>query len=176
MMLENDKIAEYVRSATAEVFSTMLGLEIEPVPEHVDAADPAVNDGVLTFIGLAGPWTGAGTISCTAEFACQLCAHFLMVEAPSVNEEVLDAMGELTNMIIGNFKTMVEEHLGPLCLSIPTVIYGRNFTSRSTGHNAWIVLPFRCKGEMIEIRVCLAPSKESGSRHMILNQPAQVTV
>src|SRR5579872_6767356 len=172
-MIDNHQIAEYVRASTAEVFATMLGLEIEPAPEHVDATDPAVSDGVLTFIGLAGPWTGAGTISCSAEFACQLCAQFLMVEAPSVNEEVLDAMGELTNMIIGNFKTMIEEHLGPLCLSIPTVIYGRNFTSRSTGHNAWIVLPFRCNDQMLEIRVCLAPSKDPGSRHMTLTQPSQ---
>jgi CheY-specific phosphatase CheX len=70
----------------------------------------------------------------------------------------------MTNMIIGNFKTMAEEHLGPLCLSILTVIYGRNFSSRSTGHNAWVVLPFKCKGKMIEIRVCRAPSKDFSHR------------
>ena len=173
-MIDNQKIAEYVRTAVAEVFSTMLSLEIEPSPEHLDATDPAVSDGVLTFIGLAGPWTGAGTISCSAEFACLLCSHFLGTPADAVNEEVLDTMGELTNMIIGNFKTMAEEHLGPLCLSIPTVIYGRNFTSRSTGHNAWVVLPFRCKGEMIEIRVCLAPSKDTASHHHNLSPVAHV--
>jgi chemotaxis protein CheX len=164
MTIDNEQIAEFVRSSAAEVFTTMLGLELEPAPEHVDPTDPAISEGVLTFIGLAGPWTGAGAISCSAELACQLCAAFLMMDAPAVNEEVLDAMGELTNMIIGNFKTMAEEILGPLCLSIPTVIYGRNFTSRSTGHNAWVVLPFKCKGEMIEIRVCLAPSKGSSHR------------
>jgi chemotaxis protein CheX len=170
-MMDTNQIAEYVRIAAADVFSTMLSLEIEPAPERVDAADPAVNEGVLTFIGLAGPWTGAGTISCTAELACQLCSHFLMMDAKSVNEDVLDAMGELTNMIIGNFKTMVEEHLGPLCLSIPTVIYGRNFTSRSIGHNAWVVLPFKCKGEMIEIRVCLAPSEDPYFHHTLITNP-----
>jgi chemotaxis protein CheX len=84
-----------------------------------------------------------------------------MSDATSVNEEVLDAVGEVANMIIGNFKTMVEEHLGPLGLSIPTVIYGRNFTSRSLGTNSWIVLPFSCDGEVITIRCCLAPAKES---------------
>jgi len=175
-MLDTKQLAEYVRSAAADVFSTMLGLEIEPAPEHLDAADPAVTEGVLTFIGLAGPWTGAGTIACTADFACKLCSQFLMTEANSVNEEVLDAMGELTNMIIGNFKTMVEEHLGPLCLSIPTVIYGRNFTSRSTGHNDWVVLPFQCQGEKIEIRVCLAPTPTRGSsHHSILSHPIAVS-
>ena len=56
-----------------------------------------------------------------------------MTESPAVNEEVLDAVGELTNMIIGNVKTVAEAIVGPLNLSVPTVIYGRNFTSRSLG-------------------------------------------
>jgi len=169
-MIQTEQIVEYVRTAAADVFSTMLGMEIESSPGYLDKTDPAVSDGVLAFIGLAGPWAGAGAISCTANFACQICAALLMTESRAVNEEVLDAVGEVTNMIIGNFKTLAEQHLGPLGLSIPTVIYGHNFTSRSTGHNDWIVLPFHCQGEAIEIRVCLAPAKDTkhaGNAHMI---------
>ena len=158
-LLANADIARYVRTATSDVFSTMLGLELEPLPDRVDNDAPRISDGVLAFVGLAGPWTGAGVILCSAAFACHICGQFLMTEFQSVNEEVLDSMGELANMIIGNFKTMAEEHLGPLGLSIPTVIYGRNFTSRSVGRNDWIVIPFACGGEQMEIRVCIAPSK-----------------
>ncbi len=57
----------------------------------------------------------------------------LMTEAPSVNEDVLDAVAELTNMIIGSVKTDLESQLGPLGLSIPTVVFGRNFRTRSAG-------------------------------------------
>jgi chemotaxis protein CheX len=159
-MISEDTIVKFVRAAAAEVFSTMLGLEIEPGSAKVDQSAPRVADGVLAFVGMAGQWTGAGVISCSAEFACRICNQLLMTEAPSVNEEVLDAVGEVANMIIGNFKTMVEEHVGPLGLSIPTVIYGRNFTSRSLGTNSSIVLPFSCDGESIEIRCCLAASRE----------------
>jgi chemotaxis protein CheX len=81
-----------------------------------------------------------------------------MAEETSVNEDVLDAMGEVANMIIGNFKTLAEEHVGPLCLSIPTVIHGRNFTSRSIGNTAWVVLPFECDGDVMQVRICLATS------------------
>jgi chemotaxis protein CheX len=159
-MIESDKIAQYVRASATEVFSMMLGLEIEIVPEHLDTAAPQVSDGVMSFVGMAGTWTGTGVISCSAAFARRICAQLLMTEAESVNEEVLDAVGEVTNMIIGNFKTMAEEHLGPLGLSIPTVIYGRNFTSRSIGSARWVVVPFLCGGETLEVRVCMAPSKE----------------
>ena len=69
-------------------------------------------------MGLAGSWTGAGAIACTAEF-CKISAKLLMSEYSSVNEEVLDAVGEVTNMVIGNFKNSSEDLPGPLGLSIP---------------------------------------------------------
>jgi chemotaxis protein CheX len=159
-MIPEKTLVEFIRTATADVFTTMLGLGIANEPEYSDKNPPTISDGVLAFVGMAGSWTGAGAISCSAAFACRICNQLLMTEADAVNEEVLDAVGEVANMIIGNFKTMVEEHLGPLGLSIPTVIYGRNFTSRSLGSNHWMVLPFRCGDETITIRCCLAPAKE----------------
>jgi len=159
-MIKESAIVEYVRTAMADVFSTMLGMSIENLPEYTDQKAPTVSDGVLAIVGIAGTWQGAGAISCSASFACRICNQLLMTEAGSVNEEVLDAVGEVANMVIGNFKTMIEESLGPLGLSIPTVIYGRNFASRSIGSNKWIVLPFSCEGETIEIRCCLTAAKE----------------
>jgi chemotaxis protein CheX len=165
-MIERHEIAGFVRVATLEVFSTMLGVEIEAGPERFEDSPPAIADGVLSLVGMAGVWTGAGSISCSALFARRICSLLLMTEADAVNEEVLDAVGEVANMIIGNLKTAVEERVGPIGLSIPTVIYGRNFTSRSIGKNDWVVVPFVCEGEALDIRVCLAPSRESAvSRH-----------
>jgi chemotaxis protein CheX len=158
-MIEHENIVEYVRSATAEVFSTMLGMEVAPGPEHLDQKPPMIANGVMALVGFAGSWIGTGVVSCDASLAIQVCNHLLMAEETSVNEDVLDAMGEVTNMIIGNFKTLVENHVGPLCLSIPTVIFGHNFTSRSIGNNSWVVLPFEWNGEIIEVRICLAPSQ-----------------
>jgi chemotaxis protein CheX len=160
-MFDNELITGYVHSATADVFGTMLGLDIETLPTRMEGSDPSVDDGVLAFVGMAGPWTGAGAITCTAEFARTICQALLGTEADSVNEEVLDALGEVTNMIIGGFKTLIEQHTGLLGLSIPTVVYGRNFTSHSTGRNEWVVAPFRCGGQKMEVRVCLKQSRES---------------
>lgn len=166
--MERDQIIQAVQSATAEVFSTMLGLEIEPVSVHTDRANPSVNEGVMAFVGVAGPWMGNGVISCTAAFACKVCELFLMTEAAAVNEEVLDAVGELANMVIGNFKTSAEAVVGPLNLSVPTVIYGRNFTSKSVGNSDWLVMPFKCGEDNFEIRIWFAPAESSGtSRHIV---------
>ncbi len=158
-MISHTDMAGFVRAAAAEVFSTMLGLEVQAGEAQILTDPPSVSEGVLSIIGLAGPWTGGGCISCSAVLARHICSQLLMTQADSVNEEVLDAVGEVTNMIIGNFKTMAEEKVGPLGLSIPTVIYGRNFTSRSIGQNEWVAVPFRAGEEELEVRVCLAPAK-----------------
>lgn len=175
-MIPEEKIVDYMRAAAADVFSTMLGLEIKTGAPYMDEHAPTVSDGVLAVVGMAGNWTGAGVISCSAEFACRVCNLLLMTEATAVNEEVLDAVGEVANMIVGNFKTMVEDHVGPLALSIPTVIFGRNFTSRSVGTNVWVVVPIEFQEESIEIRACLAVSKESLSVRGGFNQTSAVFV
>jgi chemotaxis protein CheX len=167
--MQREEIVNAIHAATAEVFSTMLGMEVQPADSHMDRACPAVNDGIMSFVGIAGPWMGNGVISCTANFACRVCATFLMTEASAVNEEVLDAVGEIANMVIGNFKTAAEAVVGPLNLSVPTVIYGRNFTSKSLGNNDWIVMPFQCEDEHFEIRLWFAPAAESNMPRHVVN-------
>jgi chemotaxis protein CheX len=164
--MEKNEIVEAVRKATSEVFSTMLGSEVEPLDVHYDDACLAMSDGVTAIVGIAGPWVGNGMLSCNSSFACRLCEMFLMTEAPAVNDEVLDAVGELANMVVGNFKTEAETIVGPLGLSVPTVIYGQNFTSRSLGTNNWLVMPFKCGDQRLEVRVWFAPASEAAAhRH-----------
>lgn len=158
--IDRDDIVDAITAATTEVFTTMLGMEVDRGDIRVETIPPPPCDGVVSFIGVAGSWVGTGTIQCSADFACKICAALLMMEAPSVNDEVLDAVGEITNMVIGNFKTTIEETLGPLGLSIPTVIFGRNFTARSLGRGEWTVVPFRSGDDEFEIRICLARSTE----------------
>ena len=151
-----DLIVECIRQAAANVFSTMLGVDIRQGEVSVEKGSPGPNDGVVSLIGLAGTWTGAGSITCTPALACRICAHMLMTESTAVDEEVLDAVAELTNMIIGSVKTDLEEHLGPLGLSIPTVVYGRNFKTRTGGDSDWIVVRLYWDDECVVVRLCLA--------------------
>jgi len=156
--MHHEEIITHVRAATEEVFSTMLGLEVRAGEAVVEQAAPGPTDGVVSLVGLAGPWAGTGSVSCSAAMACKLSSQFLMTEFDSVTEEVLDAIGELTNIIIGNFKSAMEDKLGPMGLSIPTVIYGRNFTTRTISNNNWTLIPFTCDGAQFEVHVCLTPN------------------
>jgi chemotaxis protein CheX len=84
----------------------------------------------------------------------------LMTETSSIDEDVLDCVAEITNMVIGSVKTDLEAIVGPLGLSIPTVVFGRNFTTKSAGSTDWIVVRFRCEGEVMSVKMCLAPSEK----------------
>jgi chemotaxis protein CheX len=166
--VSNEDIIAMVRSATHEVFATMMGLALEEGEPHCDHAALAPREGIVALVGLAGDWIGTGSLSCSAEMARNLSGSFLMQEFTSVDEEVLDAMGEIANMIFGNVKTALEERLGPMGLSIPTVIFGRNITTRSIGKSDWNVVPFLYEGQNFEIRVCLARgNKKDGPQRLM---------
>jgi chemotaxis protein CheX len=158
--MQHDEIVKQIRVVTQEVLSTMFGLEVQSGEAVVEQAAPGPTNGVVALVGLAGAWVGTGSVSCSAEMACKLSSQFLMSECESVNDEVLDTVGELTNMIIGNFKAVLEDELGPMGLSIPTVIYGRNFTTRTLGKSDFTLIPFTCSQGSFDIHICLAPNSK----------------
>jgi chemotaxis protein CheX len=153
--MTKEQVADAVKRAATEVLSTMLSMEAQAKDMYTENLALGDAEGVVSFIGLTGKYSGTGGLQCTSDTARHMASKFMMNEFESVNEEVLDAFGELTNMIIGSFKNDMESVLGPMGMSIPTVIYGRNFTTRSLRHEEWIVVPFDCAGHKLEVKVCL---------------------
>jgi chemotaxis protein CheX len=172
----HNTIAQSLIRSTSDVFSTMLGTELPTGEVTVEGTTSEPSDGVVSFIGIAGSWAGTGSVSCSAAMACRICAAMLMTEAPSVNEDVLDAVAEITNMIIGSVKTDLEAELGPLGLSIPTVVFGRNFKTRSAAAAEWIHVRFFWDGEPLRIKMCLAPSEKPHAVHHGASQACALDV
>jgi chemotaxis protein CheX len=149
-------IVDSINEAASNVFATMLGGELGTGAVSTSSGPPESTDGVVSFIGIAGSWVGTGSLTCSANMACAICSLMLMTESTAVNEEVLDAVAELTNMIIGGVKTELESHVGSLGLSIPTVVFGRNFRTRTVGTADWIVVEFPWNSEVLTVKFNLA--------------------
>ena len=157
-VLETSFLAEAMNEAAAEVFSTMLNHTAQQDPPIVRQALHVLNDGVVSLIGLTGEWVGSGVLSCSSDCARWMSSQFLMSEYNEVNDEVLDAVGEITNMIIGNFKNKVAERAGPLAMSVPAVVYGQNMrTTTRGGAKEWIAFPVSCGDTCLELLVQLRP-------------------
>lgn len=172
--MTREELASAISSATNEVFATMLDLEITSGEVEQDNAGSSRASGVVALVGLAGEWVGNGRICCTPEFGCKMASQMLMQPYTAVNEDVLDAIGEVANMIIGNVKNALEERLGALSLSTPTVIYGHNFEARSVGIRERITLAFNSGSEQLQVQISISPatSKTSPRSHVHESVPA----
>jgi chemotaxis protein CheX len=162
--MTHEQLTRMIRDAAHSVFDTMLNIPLADRDSYLQTTAPGPSEGVLAFVGLAGRWAGSGAFSCSTASAKEISSALLMQECQAVDSDVLDAIGEVANMILGNVKTSLEEELGPMGLSIPTVVYGRNFTTRSVGNSQWTAVPFECAGETVEVHLCLAPAKHTEPR------------
>src|SRR5258708_26089880 len=106
--------------AMQEVFDLMLACPLE-VP-----ASPPIEKGldITAMVGLAGQLCGVLTVRCSAKSATHMASRMLGTDPDIAGPEVWDAMGEICNMVAGNFKNKISG-LGDGCmLSVPTVITG----------------------------------------------------
>jgi chemotaxis protein CheX len=157
-MIDSDLIVSEIRAAAEDVFSTMLETPLHFAESYCDKGPSHPLDGVICLIGMAGEWTGTGTLSCSAEFACRIASRMLMAEYATVDAEVLDAVAEIANMVLGNVKTAMEKSLGTMGMSIPTAIFGKNFLAKSFGDETWTVVLFDCEDQRLEVKLFLKPA------------------
>lgn len=158
--LKNEEMANMLFAATQEVFTSMLGTEVQRLPEPEATAQSSAFDGVLSLVGLAGAVIGNGSVVCTAEGACDMSSRLLMTTFSNVDDEVLDALGEIANMIIGGFKNLLEPTFGRLQMSIPSVVYGKNIATRDS--KAGVALAVHCAfpGGEFSVKIRLAAARE----------------
>jgi chemotaxis protein CheX len=125
--------------AVEEVFEIMLGCRVTPAtqPEHQP------NGELTAMIGLAGSLCGILTVRCDMKTAYQVTKSMLGDAAKS-EEEVADAVGEICNMIAGNFKNKLAGADERCMLSVPTVITGGEYSlhSLAEGNSMETVLLF----------------------------------
>jgi len=137
--------------AVQEVFEIMLGSRLAPVAE----SEPPPQREFTAIVSLAGSLRGIITFSCGSQSAGQIAAHMLGPEISHAEGQVSDAIGEICNMIAGNFKNKLTG-LGGLCLlSVPAVVTGQGlrFHSMAGGDSLEIVLLF--EGSPVVIRLDL---------------------
>src|SRR5580692_7055805 len=162
--LSQDELVQAIRGAPNEVLTTMLNLEITAGEVFEEKEEAVPSSGVVSLIGLAGSWVGTGSLACSASCAAKIASALLMSPYSAIDEDVLDAVAEVTKMIIGNVKTALEARLGAMGLSTPTVIYGSNFQTHSSGNQKWTVVAFALGEDRMCVQICIAPNEDSGKK------------
>lgn len=114
-----------------EVFEMMLSCRVRPLEgAHTPDTD------FTAMVGLAGKRCGVLSVRCSHRAALLVTAKMLAIPIEEVEDGCWDALGELTNMIAGNFKAKLSG-LGSHCLlSVPTVITGADYQTHSLTNGA----------------------------------------
>ena len=162
MNIDQSVLAGAILESTSSVFVTMMESDVKPLDSRHECKEP--NGGVVALVGLTGLWRGTASISCSSSTAGKMASRMLMTELPesdaSISDEIMDAVGELTNMVVGNIKNSLEGVIGPMAISIPTVIFGRNFQFKSLAGHSDLRLPFTWETERIDVRVSMSPAPD----------------
>lgn len=108
--------------ATREVFELMLGCQLTP-PANPENAPTEVT----AMVGLAGQLCGVLGIRCGGKAAALMASKMLGVEPDKIGPEISDALGEICNMVAGNFKNKIAGLAEGCMLSPPTVITGSDY-------------------------------------------------
>ena len=117
--------------AAKEVFELMLGCKLSAY-----AGDENANLNVTAMVGLAGQLCGVLSVRCEGKAAALMASKMLGVDLDKVGTgEVSDALGEVSNMVAGNFKNKIAGLAEGCMLSPPTVITGSDYDLHSMANS-----------------------------------------
>jgi chemotaxis protein CheX len=124
------------------VFKEFLGCDLTAERPHFAGQDAVNKWDISAVIGLTGEARGAVVISMKADLAIRLTGILTGSQHAIVDEDVVDAIGEIINIIAGNAKKGLEEAFR-LVISLPTIIEGSKHTVKWPNSQARIIcIPF----------------------------------
>ena len=123
-------LKDILLDSAKEVFESMVFMPLEAVEEERSDLSDAMLLGTITF---TGELEGALTICCGLPCAQTIAANMLCIDSPDelTDDDVIDAMGEIANMVMGSIKTRIQDHVN-VTISIPSVVQGRELRSRQS--------------------------------------------
>ena len=143
-----DTVVQAIEEATLEVFSLMVGMDIVPETLSPEACHE-LDSNIVSSFTLSGAVCGTAEVFYTLPLAECIACHMLQVEPPAQENDVLDAAGELANMIVGNVKNSLERRLGTIRIGTPTV----TLVGRSAAADHDMSVSFRCCENVFTVSV-----------------------
>jgi chemotaxis protein CheX len=136
--------------AAREVFDLMLGCQLTEWSSEHDAAPD-----ITAMVGLAGQMCGLLCLRCDQKAAVLMASKMLGPEPGNVGPQMADALGEVCNMIAGNFKNKISGMGSGCMLSVPTVITGTDYNlySNADSPGLEIRMLFESKPIVISLQI-----------------------
>ena len=117
-------VKPFVKS-TVHTFKDFVGYDIVAGNPHFSGRTLDFDRDISAVIGLSGAVRGAVVISMQKKFALKMTDKLMGTQHDGLDDDVVDAIGEVVNIIAGNIKQYVEGG-EQIVISLPTVVKGRD--------------------------------------------------
>lgn len=157
--------------ATVDVFGTMLGRRLDTGDPVIGQPPPRTN--VVSTVGFAGASSGLVTFGCSSDAAREITAALIGLDPREVDDHLADAIGEMTNMIAGQFRNRMSGDHG-WALTTPFSTVGRDFTTFYAAGTSRVVCPFSMGGHALFVELVLqSETRRPAGRGMLVTSAIQ---
>jgi chemotaxis protein CheX len=147
-----DKMVQYIKpfvDVTVNTFENFVGCEVAPRHPHFLDVNKETEGDISSVIGLSGAIKGAVILSMKEGLSIKITELLVGTTPTGIDADVVDAVGELVNIIAGNVKPMIPNG-DRIVISIPTVIKGKEHSIAWPSKQARILcIPFKAFEEDI---------------------------
>ncbi len=128
-MVTTASLKDVMLDSAREVFETMVFMALAESGGDSRPIDEVALLGSITF---KGNLEGCLTICCDLTCARTIAANMLGMDAGAElgEADICDAIGELANMVMGAVKSKIQNDVGTVEVSIPSVVRGRELKNR----------------------------------------------
>jgi len=137
--------------ASIEVFEMMVG--VRPQLNSASTSEPSGEQ--TAMVGMAGALCGMTALRCAKATASRFAALMLGEAAAADPSSSGDALGELCNMVAGNFKSKISTLADHCMLSVPTVITGDSYSMDTSSPTECVTVPLLFEGQPLWVSLII---------------------
>jgi chemotaxis protein CheX len=141
-------------NGTVSVLKTMAFVEPRPGKPFLKKDSIAKGD-ITGIIGLTGSVRGSLALSFSEGSILKIVSNMLGEEIKSINADIKDAVGEITNMICGSARKELETLGFNSTAAIPTVVSGKGHSITHVLGGPSIIIPFETADGPFVVDICI---------------------
>ena len=141
-------------NGTISALKTMAFVEPKPGKPYLKK-DALARGDVSGIIGLTGSVTGSMALSFSENAILKIVSNMLGEEINEVNGNIMDAVGEITNMVSGVARKELESIGLIVSAAIPTVVAGKDHSIKHVLSGPSVVIPFETEDGPFVVDVCI---------------------
>jgi len=144
-------------NATIHVLKVQATTDAKPGKVHVKKSSDQTFGDVSGVIGIVSDaFNGSVVISFPEQTFLKIMSSMLGEEYTRLDKEIIDGAGELTNMIFGQAKIVLNEKGYGIKTAIPSVVSGKNHTLTAQSKGPIVVVPFESNAGNFFVEICLS--------------------